>query len=168
MDHVLFLEQDESSCSDMSGHIWMEGITSINIPWKSLSFIRKAISVWTVKKPSKSANFTVQVGEVPQVADFTWKSNLHGTDRNRLVSSYNLQVDQSAIRSTLHGLLSGMWLWKFTFKIQVGWIRNIPKPSMYGIFTYSWLIFMVGKYTIHGWQGIVTFTTMHQKTISPH
>ena len=30
-----------------------------------------------------------------------------------------------------------------------------PKPSMYGIFTYIWLIFMVnvGKYSIHGWQG---------------
>ena len=28
-------------------------------------------------------------------------------------------------------------------------------PSMYGIFTYIWLIFMgnVGKYTIHGWYG---------------
>ena len=30
-----------------------------------------------------------------------------------------------------------------------------PIPSMYGIFTYIWLIFMVnvGKYTIHGWYG---------------
>ena len=29
-------------------------------------------------------------------------------------------------------------------------------PSMYGIFTYIWLIFMVnvGKYTIHGWYGV--------------
>ena len=28
--------------------------------------------------------------------------------------------------------------------------------SMYGIFTYIWLIFMVnvGKYTIHGWYGV--------------
>ena len=34
-----------------------------------------------------------------------------------------------------------------------GWIYDIyPIPSMYGIFTYIWLIFMVnvGKYTIHG------------------
>ena len=32
----------------------------------------------------------------------------------------------------------------------------IPIPSMYGIFTYIWLIFMVnvGKYTIHAWYGI--------------
>ena len=30
-----------------------------------------------------------------------------------------------------------------------------PIQSMYGIFTYIWLIFMVnvGKYTIHGWYG---------------
>ena len=30
-----------------------------------------------------------------------------------------------------------------------------PIPSMYGIFTYIWLNFMVnvGKYTIHGWYG---------------
>ena len=33
---------------------------------------------------------------------------------------------------------------------------NIPIPSMYGIFTYIWWIFMVnvGKYTIHGCYGI--------------
>ena len=32
----------------------------------------------------------------------------------------------------------------------------IPIASMYGIFTYIWLIFMVnvGKYTLHGWYGI--------------
>ena len=37
-----------------------------------------------------------------------------------------------------------------------GTIFNLkPIPSMYGIFTYIWLIFMVnvGKYTIHGWYG---------------
>ena len=30
--------------------------------------------------------------------------------------------------------------------------NNNPIPSMYGIFTYIWLIYMVhvGKYTIHG------------------
>ena len=34
-----------------------------------------------------------------------------------------------------------------------------PKPSMSGIFTYIWLIFMVnvGKYTIHGWYGAWCF-----------
>ena len=33
----------------------------------------------------------------------------------------------------------------------------LPIPSMYGIFTYIWLTFMVnvGKYTIHGWCGLV-------------
>ena len=32
----------------------------------------------------------------------------------------------------------------------------IPIQSMYGIFIYIWLIFMVNisKYTIHGWYGI--------------
>ena len=32
----------------------------------------------------------------------------------------------------------------------------VPIGSMYGIFTYIWLIFMVnvGKYTIHGWYGV--------------
>lgn len=63
---------------------------------------------------------TRPIWEVPQVAEFTWRSNLRGTGRNRLVSSYNLQADQPAIRSTLHGLLSDMWPWNFTFKIQVG------------------------------------------------
>ena len=35
--------------------------------------------------------------------------------------------------------------------------KSYPIPSMYGIFTYIWLIFMVnvGKYTIHGSYGYV-------------
>ena len=36
------------------------------------------------------------------------------------------------------------------------WFKSIPPiGSMYGIFTYIWLISMVnvGKYTIHGWYG---------------
>ena len=35
------------------------------------------------------------------------------------------------------------------------WNKTKPKGSMYGIFTYMWLIFMVnvGKYTIHGSYG---------------
>jgi len=34
-------------------------------------------------------------------------------------------------------------------------LLNQPMASMYSIFTYIWLIFMVnvGKYTIHGWYG---------------
>ena len=41
-----------------------------------------------------------------------------------------------------------------------------PIPSMYGIFTYIWLIFMVnvGKYTIHGSHGI---SEMWRVTFSP-
>ena len=33
--------------------------------------------------------------------------------------------------------------------------ESFPIPSMHGIFTYIWLIFMVnvGKYTIRGWYG---------------
>ena len=36
-------------------------------------------------------------------------------------------------------------------------VNHIPIPSMYGIFTYMWLIFMVNvsKYTIHGCYGII-------------
>ena len=35
-----------------------------------------------------------------------------------------------------------------------------PIASMYGVFTYIWLIFMenVGKYTMHGWYGNACFT----------
>ena len=38
-------------------------------------------------------------------------------------------------------------------------LHSIPIGSMYGIFTYIWLIFMVnvGKYTIHGSYGICMF-----------
>ena len=34
---------------------------------------------------------------------------------------------------------------------------GLPIPSMYGIFTYIWLIFVVnvGEYTIHGWVWVV-------------
>ena len=40
---------------------------------------------------------------------------------------------------------------------QVGLFLSLPIPSMYGIFTYIWLIFMVnvGKYSIHGWYGLL-------------
>ena len=42
------------------------------------------------------------------------------------------------------------------FAIKTGWCL-IPIASMYGTFTYIWMIFMVnvGKYTIHGCYGIV-------------
>ena len=35
-------------------------------------------------------------------------------------------------------------------------VHELPIGSMYGIFTYIWLIFMVnvGKYTIYGWYGL--------------
>ena len=35
-------------------------------------------------------------------------------------------------------------------------VSLVPIPSMYGTFTYFYLIFMVnvGKYTIHGWYGV--------------
>ena len=48
----------------------------------------------------------------------------------------------------------GFWLDNHRF--QEAYHLSIPIPSMYGIFTYIWLIFMgnVGKYTIHGWYGI--------------
>ena len=41
-----------------------------------------------------------------------------------------------------------------------------PIPSMYGIFIYIWLIYMVnvGKYTIHGCYGDDYFLSPPQKT----
>ena len=54
-----------------------------------------------------------------------------------------------AERDAIHSVLLGS-------KICMGiWIKVDPTPSMNGIFTYSWLIFMVnvGKYTIHGFYG---------------
>ena len=49
---------------------------------------------------------------------------------------------------------------------------SIPIPSMesmYGIFTYIWLIFMgnVGKYTIHGWSGIYLHVILGTNDFSP-
>ena len=43
-------------------------------------------------------------------------------------------------------------VWQFC----ISYSLNIPIPSMYGIFTYIWLMFIVnvGKYTIHGCYGI--------------
>ena len=57
------------------------------------------------------------------------------------------------------------------FFVPLWWFRNttngkkpyktnqpyMPIPSMYGVFTYIWLIFMVnvGKYTMHGFYGFV-------------
>ena len=41
--------------------------------------------------------------------------------------------------------------------------KLLPIPSMYGIFTYIWLIFMVnvGKYTIDGWYGLRVKMKIH-------
>ncbi len=62
------------------------------------------------------------------------------------------------VRSRVWGETVGLWegwrCWKilreFFFESETN-----PKPSMYGIFTYIWLIFMVNvdKYSIHGWYG---------------
>ena len=40
--------------------------------------------------------------------------------------------------------------------------ESYPIGSMYDIFTYIWLIFMVnvGKYTIHGWYGYYMFESL--------
>ena len=47
-------------------------------------------------------------------------------------------------------------------------VETCPIPSMYGICTYIWLIFMVnvGKYTIHGWYGCVYFVGL--SSYKPH
>ena len=39
---------------------------------------------------------------------------------------------------------------------------SLPIPSMYGIFPYIWLVYMVnvGKYTIHGWYGLCCFLSL--------
>ena len=45
-----------------------------------------------------------------------------------------------------------------SFDISLTWIvKSLPIGSMYGIFTYIWLVFMVnvGKYTIHGLYGLL-------------
>ena len=52
------------------------------------------------------------------------------------------------------------WLKLFKLGYALGYfflLCTIPIGSMYGIYTYIWLIFMVNvaKYTIHGWYGIV-------------
>ena len=45
---------------------------------------------------------------------------------------------------------------------------SIPRSSMYGIFTYIWVIYgvNVGKYTIHGWSGIYSHPSSRSKDIS--
>ena len=48
------------------------------------------------------------------------------------------------------------WAMTKNYGLFRGFVGDLyPIPSMYGIFTYIWLIFMVnvGKYTIHGWYG---------------
>ena len=48
--------------------------------------------------------------------------------------------------------------------IGISWGDTNPRSSMYGIFTYIWVIYgvYVGKYTIHGWSGNVTLdVTIH-------
>ena len=48
------------------------------------------------------------------------------------------------------------------------WNISLPKQSMYGIFTYIWLIFVVNvaKYTIHGSYGLETTTKVILKAVT--
>ena len=52
------------------------------------------------------------------------------------------------------------WWGKGDISLQIP--MTLPIPSMYGIFTYIWWIFMVnaGKYTIHGCYGLVDFLAL--------
>ena len=56
----------------------------------------------------------------------------------------------------IHPCLSCFWLCSITHDGFVGLVIH-PIPSMYGIFAYIWLMFMVryGKYTIDGWYDMV-------------
>ena len=80
----------------------------------------------------------------------------------------------------IDGLMWFPWMisWRAVYQYRYGLegifvhsTRTIPIPSMYGIFTYIWLMFMVNvgknisKYTIHGWYGIL-FTSL-KPTFSP-
>ena len=74
-----------------------------------------------------------------------------------------------------YSIFDNAWLWSHLANIQSSSKMNrilatnipspmkypIPIPSMYGIFTYIWLMFMVnvGKYTIHGLFGIYFMST---------
>ena len=53
------------------------------------------------------------------------------------------------------------------YEILVG---SLPIPSMYGIFTYIWLIFMVhvGKYAIHGSYGLGILLEIHGLSSIPY
>ena len=61
---------------------------------------------------------------------------------------YQRQHDGQGVH--LHGHPPGIW----GGRVNVVFVSN-PIPAIYGIFAYSWLIFMgnVDKYTIHGCYG---------------
>ena len=65
--------------------------------------------------------------------------------------------------TSLRKWMKGTRIMKLWLKFMSRHIRKrftIPKGSMYGIFTYIWLMFMVnvGEYTIHGSYGIYNTT----------
>ena len=72
-----------------------------------------------------------------------------------VLANLMLRIIQSCKDLTTTRCSNGAWtLWRCIFIYFI--LKTIPIQSMYGLFTYIWLIFMVngGKYTIHGCYGI--------------
>ena len=75
---------------------------------------------------------------------FSLAERLVGSDlhRSRLAQA---AVDANLVAAAVNHLLLDLWSYKNP-------TQTIPRCSMYGIFTYMWVIFRVnvGKYSIHG------------------
>ena len=85
-----------------------------------------------------------------------WKNHYafwHITIPLTLTSAFLPGLSRIACQYLIHQLHHSNSLNNLNFEQKIFW--NIPWGSMYGIFTYIWLIFMgnVGKYAIHGSSG---------------
>ena len=106
---------------------------------------------------------------------FTLGQNRQGQQTSKIGPSFTLRRVEVPSEGLQKTALWNQWYWKVAHMDFLGsqnkmWFVSFilflnwpPVASMYGIFTYIWLIFMVnvGKYTIHGCYGFVGFWLKH-------
>ena len=134
----------------------------MNIQWTPKVFFPSAcwfFHIWTLqrkwlntKKQSKS-NKTMR-----HISRMSYDLIARAEETSEIPHDHSADSSGTSLFSHLKWHFIIFILLQFLPTFWVSGSKRIPKGSMYGIFTYIWLIFMVnvGKYTIHGSLGIYT------------
>ena len=146
--------------------------SAANVSFSMLFLVTKAWWLWFVHRRSvekKTERSSVHLSICSQHLDCR-KGPLYILFAGTYSQQFATTLAMETVRACMSGLKAGRW--PMAAEVRWSWIGLVyfpilksvrswkefqtkPTPSMYGIFTIIWLIFMVnvGKYTIHGWYG---------------